>query len=736
MSDTSRPLALRLRPDLAISRENFGMRQFVVVKDPLALRFFRLQEEEYVLLELLDGTRTLDEMQTILQTKFAPRKFRPEDMSQFIASMHQAGLVQSEARGQGPQLLARRRKSVRREWMQKLLSPLAIRVRGFDPTWMFDFVYPCVRWCFSKTALAFAACLMLAALSLIVVQYEEFHRRLPTFHQFFTPTNMLLLMGVLGAIKVLHEFGHGLTCRHFGGECHELGLMFLVFAPCLYCNVSDAWRLTKRQRIAVSAAGIIVELVIASLAVFLWWFSTPGLLNQLCLGAMFVSGVSTLLINGNPLMRYDGYFILSDLVETPNLAEKSSLVLREAAVRHGLGIVEEPDPMSPQHRRGWFALYAVASCIYRVLITYSIYLFLMEWLKPYNLEIVARVFGLMSVVGFTAMPLWRAYKFFSSAGQRDRMRRGHVIPSAVCCVALVLAFVLVPLPQRVWGTLEIEPRNVARLYVEVPGKVIDVEFAPGTRVAPGTVVARLENLDLELQIAELAGRQSQYLAQLASLRQQRFHDAGAALRIPELEKSLAAVAELLTEKRAELDRLTIKSPRGGIVLPPPEAPKPKETALGELPTWSGLPSHPTNRGAKLEAGTLFCQVGDEHEWQALVVVDQTDIGLLEEGQSVEIRFDELPEITVAGRIDEISRREMSESPRRLSNKSGGELATETDEAGIERPIAPTYQARIVLYDPHALLRIGLRGTARIHVPSASLGSRVARWLSRTFHFQL
>ncbi|MBN8626397.1 MAG: HlyD family efflux transporter periplasmic adaptor subunit [Planctomycetes bacterium] len=732
----SRPVPLRKRADLVVTRERFGERTYMVVKDPLALKYFRLPEEEYALLELLDGRSTLDELQTALEARFAPQKFVPEEISTFLASLHQAGLVVSEACGQGPQLLQRHAKTRRRQWLQKLMSPLSIRVPGIDPTPLFDRLYPCIRWCFSRTAVAASLCLMATALLLVLVQYDEFQRRLPTFHQFFTPSNMLLLLALTAGIKVLHEFGHGLTCRHFGGECHELGVMLLVFAPCLYCNVSDAWRLPKRSRVLISAAGIYVELVLASLAVFGWWSSGPGLWNQFCLGTMFVSGVSTLLINGNPLLRYDGYFILSDLVETPNLAEKSTALLRSWLVRFGLGLDDEPEPLAPRRRQGWFALYAVASLAYRVALSYGIFLFLMEWLRPYHLEVVARMFGLMALAGFTVMPAWRCARFFASSARRDRMRRVNVVGSSLAVAILVLVVVFVPLPQRVWGTLEIEPRDVARVYVDVPGRLIAETRQPGAVVESGAILARLENLDLELEVAKLAGRATEYRAQLAALRQQRFHDAQAALRIPELEKSLAAVEELLSERRSELNRLTLIAPRAGVVLPAPENPTPRSAVLGDLPEWQGLPSDRRNQGATLAEGTLFCQIGDTHEWQAVVAIDQTDVALVHEGQPVAIRFDEHADYVVEAHVAEISRRELAESSQRLSNKAGGELATETDAGGVERPISPTYQARIVLYDPHGLLRIGLRGTARIEVPPASLGSRAVRWLNRTFHFQL
>lgn len=736
MSDAAKPLQLRMRPDLIVSRETFDGRSYFVVKDPLALRYFRLETAEFAILELLDGRRSLDEMQVVLEAKFAPQQFRPEEMSQFITRLHDAGLVLSELPGQADPLLARRRKARRRARLGQLTSPLAVRLPGLDPTRLFDVVYPCVRWCFRPAALVAAALLVVAALGLFVVYHAEVLRRLPAWQEFFTPANLFVLLGLMGAIKVIHELGHGLTCRHFGGEVHELGVMFLVFAPCLYCNVSDAWRLPKRARIAVGAAGIVVELVLASLAAFGWWFSQPGLFNRLCLGTMFVSGVSTLLVNGNPLLRYDGYFILSDLIETPNLAARASLVVRRSLSRCCFGIEDSAAEQTPEARPGLLALYAVASFAYRILITFSIVLMLMTLLRPYRLEVLARTFGLMALAGLLAAPLWRLVQFLRSDGLRSQLKRRRTVGTGLVTAAAVGALVFLPLPQCVWGTLEIEPRDVQRVYVDVPGTVVGSTVRPGDVVTAGTVLARLENLDLELEMARLAGRTAEQRAELAALRQERFHNTSAALRIPELAKSLDALEELLAERRSQFARLTLAAARSGVVLPPFETPPDRDAALGDLPGWSGLPTDVDNRGAALGEGTLVCQIGDPHCWQALVVVDQTDVNLLNVGQKVEIRFDEMPNVVVEASVDEISRRELAESPRHLSNKVGGELATRTDPAGVERPLSASYQVRVVLYDPRALLRIGLRGTARIHVPAEPLASRAARWVSRTFHFQL
>ena len=160
---------------------------------------------------------------------------------------------------------------------------------------------------------------------------------MPEFTLFFSPANILWLAVVIAVTKVIHELAHGITCRHFGGRCHELGVMFLVFMPCLYCNVSDAWVLpSKWQRAAVGFAGMYAEIGLASLATFGWWFTHPGTLNSIMLDTMVVCSVGTLLINGNPLLRFYGYFILSDVSGVPNLQPRAMAVLAEYAKSWGL----------------------------------------------------------------------------------------------------------------------------------------------------------------------------------------------------------------------------------------------------------------------------------------------------------------------------------------------------------------------------------------------------------------
>ncbi|MGC3972200.1 MAG: HlyD family efflux transporter periplasmic adaptor subunit [Pirellulales bacterium] len=220
------------------------------------------------------------------------------------------------------------------------------------------------------------------------------------------------------------------------------------------------------------------------------------------------------------------------------------------------------------------------------------------------------------------------------------------------------------------------------------------------------------------------------------MRIERFQDVAAGERVSEKTEELQGIERSLTEKQTQHQRLTLTAAASGVVLPPPETPRPKTQSAGQLAGWHGRPGDRQNVGAFFQEGTLFCRIGDGRTWQAVTAVDQADVELLHAGQTVDLQIASLPHVVLTGTIAEISGRELSESSARLSNKHGGELATQTDEAGVERPISATYQVLVVVQDDSGVLREGLRGTARIHVPSASLAVRSWRWFQRTFHFEL
>ncbi|MCA9257757.1 MAG: biotin/lipoyl-binding protein [Planctomycetales bacterium] len=741
VSSSSRRLAIRARPDLTARKQRYQGRSYWVVKDPVGLQYFRFEEEEYAILQMLDGEASLEQIAEQFEREFPPQTIRVEELQNFIGMLHKSGLVLSDAIGQGSQLKERRDEKKRRELLAALSNVLAFRFRGFDPERLLNFLYPYVRWFFTPTATFLAMILCLCALTLVIVQFDIFQSRLPGFHSFFAAKNWLALAGTLMATKVLHEFGHGMSCKHFGGECHEMGVMMLVLTPCLYCNVSDSWMLPNRwHRAAIGAAGMYVEVVLASICTFLWWFSEPGWLNYVCLNVMFVSSVSTILFNANPLLRYDGYYILSDILEIPNLRQKANSILTRKLGKWCLGLEEPEDPFLPKRNQAMFALFTVASFVYRWVVLLSILFFLNKVFEPYGLKVLGQMIAIASLWGLVFMPVKQLYTFFKVPGRWSKVKRLRLAASALVVVGLIAGVLFIPFPSSVSCLFELQPHRASSVYIEVPGRLVSQPVQPGQRVEKGDVLAELENLELEMQICRLQGDLESQRVELESLATLRSHDARYALEVRVAERELAAIEEQLEQKRRDAERLRITAPASGVVIPPPRMRDRENDNAVELVSWSGTPLDVENVGATLTPDgqqNLFCQIGDPTEWEAVLVIDQDDIDLVQDGgQEVELMFDEWTYKTYVSVIEAPSEDPMEAVSPRLASTSGGPLPAEASEDGVIRPLNNSYQAVSRLTDDEGMFRNGLIGQARITTRPRTLGARLYRYLTRTFNFRI
>jgi putative peptide zinc metalloprotease protein len=735
-SSTTRPVSLKRRGDLVTNRQVYQGQAWWVVKDPISLHYFRFRPEEYWLLDMLDGQKSLEVLKEQFEAKFPPRRITVEELSRFVATLHRSGLVIGDRPGQGPQLFERRRQRIWKQWMAWLANIMSMRFRGIDPDRLLTRLDPWFGWLFSPPAILCMLAFVASAVLLVLVNFDTFRSKLPEFHQFFAAGNWLYLAIALGVTKVLHEFGHGLSCKHYGGECHEMGMMLLVFTPCLYCDVSDSWMLpSKWKRAAIGAAGMYVEVIIASIATFLWWNSHPGIFNQLCLDVMFVSSVSTILFNANPLLRYDGYYILSDVLEIPNLRQKATTILGRIASRWCLGIKQPEDPFLPQRNRGLFALYAVASSIYGWVVSLSIFLFVWSVFKPYRLEVLGQILAGAALWGLVVKPIHGMIKFLNVPGRRDEVKTKNLVFTAIVAAALAGAIALIPLPQRVWCAAELRPRGEETVYVTVPGRLESLAVKPGSLVKKGDEIARLSSIDLDLEIADLEGKASQSRSRLNSLERERFTDPAAGLEIGTVEESLKSVEEQLDKKRKDRRDLVLVAPRDGIVLPAPAVAPPKDGS-GRLPPWSGNALKDKNLGATFLEGTVLCMVGEPEKFEAVMVVDQSEVEFIAKGQQVDLKLDSFPWQTFTGTVAEIAETHIETSSERLSVKAGGQVPTETTEEGREQPISTSYEAMMSLDDTEAVLTPGMRGTARIKVGSRTVGQWLLRLIWQTFNFRM
>ena len=449
---------LRVRPDLSIRELMFGKRRMWVIKDPITLKYFHLREEEYSILGMLDGRTNLQAIQQKFERQHVPQKLSLQQLQGFLGVLHGRGLLVSDIPGQSHALYERHRRVGRVRRFSALSNLIAIRVRGIDPDRFLNWLYPQIRWLYSPSSITACLVFVLTAVLLATVHFDVLMSRLPAFHVFFSTRNLVWLVLAMVVAKTLHELGHALTCKHFGGECHEMGIMFLAFTPCLYCNVSDAWMLPSRwQRVAVGAAGMFVELVLAALCTFLWWFTVPGFLNSLCLNMVFVCSVGTLLFNANPLLRFDGYYIPTDLAEVPNLRHQSNTIVRNRLARWFLGVEAAAERMLPAAHRPLLAVYSVLSSVYRWFVVVGILWFMHAVLEPYGLAAFVQLMAVMIVSGLILVPCFSFVRFVRDPAIQQQLNRRRFLVRGGLVAAVAVAGIVVPVPHRIVVPVMLEP---------------------------------------------------------------------------------------------------------------------------------------------------------------------------------------------------------------------------------------------------------------------------------------
>jgi putative peptide zinc metalloprotease protein len=727
---------LRVRDDLMIEPQKYEGRTYYVVKDPVALRYYRFKEQEHFLIRYMNGRHTLDEAQKEFEKRFRPDRLTLEDLEHFGQQLLTAGLAMNESPKAGKQLFDRRKKRRRSEWIQAFTNILYIKIPIFDPEKLLTRMLPYCRWMFTATFLVFSILVMLAAALLVLTHFQTFQDRLPSFHEFFSFKTVIYLWVALGLVKVIHEFGHGLSCKAFGGEVHEMGMLFLCLSPCMYCNVSDAWTLpNKWKRIIISGAGIYVELMIAAVATFIWW-NTPSqpFINNLCLSLMVVCSVSTVVFNGNPLMRYDGYYVLSDWLEIPNLRERANRYIQRLAMDYCLGIEVRPEPYMELWRRVLFISYAVTSYIYRWVITFVIITFMATFLRPYKLEIISNLLALLAVGSMIGWPAYRLGKGIHRRGRLPDMKTVRVSITCAVVSALVLAFFLLPLPVsrvREIGLVQVRPQAIEKVPVLIPGRLEEMRVREGNEVVKGEVLARFSSQELEENRIELQGQYKLH-SELARKYESAMHHFSFGAdkdflrkKMHEAEIKLAEVEKMLEALENSFRKLTLLAPRDGVVIGLP--------SIDELyKTWEAK-----------DLETPFCSIGDPGRLRILVPVYPEDYKTIVDDQArlgrldVTIRVHGMEGNLWKGHIAHLPNSVDKTIPIGLSNKGGGPLAIKPGASpeSLEPQVA-VYLVGIDFDNTNNAICPGNLGQVKIHCEYRSCAWWVWRSLSSTFHVPL
>jgi putative peptide zinc metalloprotease protein len=709
-------LKVKLRPDLVVQPQFYEGMTHYVIKDPLALKYFRFKIEEYFLLQQFDGKLTLQEVKKAFERKYRPQTISIEDLTRFVAQLHEAGIVQIDSNDQAKVLIRRRKKNRWRKVWAFLANILFIKIPIIDPERLLTRMYPYFRWIFTRTFVAVSVMSMLLAIGVVASNWRRFYEELPDFQSFFNWWTILSFWLSLAIVKIIHEFGHGLTAKHFGGEVHEMGILFLVLTPALYCDVTDSWLLpNKWRRIWISAAGIYVECFLASLATFIWWKSSPGLVHSLAIATMFICSVNTILFNANPLLRYDGYYVLADWLEIPNLRIKSTQFFGYLIQEKVLGLEIPVQSYLPRSRRILFVTYAVASYIYRWFVTFAILWFLSQVLKPYKLESISYLMAAGALVPLVGVPLYQIGKFLHTPGRLRKVKKARAFAYGAAAVAIVTGILLIPTPLRIPGTLVLRLARPKEVYTEVEGRLVELNVRNGAWVTKGTVLAKLSNPEKEKELVQRQGdhdinfHKAQWYAQShepENRAQAKLHEEFAA----ELEPMIQKIVE-------QLDKLTLIADRDGQVVGSPH----KETV-----------------GQWLKPGNKpFCELGDPHHLEAHLIIEQSDVHLIHPDSRAWVKIYGKAETTYRSRVSEIAKRTREEIPTELSNLAGGEVASKADpKTGTAKPITAVYEVIIPVENADLKLEPGLRGAAKIESEPCTLAWWLMRWAFKLFNFQL
>lgn len=497
-----------LRVDLSITEQVFEGRIYYVVKDPVSLQYFRLTSEDYSLAKLFDGKRTFAQIRASYLDAFPHIRLdlNAEEIfnriSRFANDMASAQLVAVEGRRLRKRYKAMRSRKESKPWLYDFVNHIFFsRFSLFDPDELFGKMARPLWWIWTATTFWIAVAMIATATAVFVLNFSHAEAMLGYL---FSIRNLALIWFATIVIKSIHELGHGLTCKHFGGEVHEVGVMILVFTPYFFVNVTDSWVMPNRKhRILVSAAGIYVELIIAALATFAWSITQPGTLQQFFYIVIVIASISTLLFNANPLMRFDGYYIMTDLMEVPNLQSKSRALigrqLRELLLGKSEASSTAEQMALPKSRFWLFYTYAVLSWVYGYFVIYKLARFMAPHLAPFGLEGLANWFSAAALIAWVGVPI-RDFVKNLKLGRSDLKPGGSgrrlclVGASALCAVA---ALACIPRPMEIYRSLAVVPSEPELVRAAVSGIVREVYVKEGDTVEAGGAIALLENRAIE-----------------------------------------------------------------------------------------------------------------------------------------------------------------------------------------------------------------------------------------------
>jgi putative peptide zinc metalloprotease protein len=546
----------RLRPHVEITRQHYRGQRWHVVHDPSSNAFYRLNPVAHEFVGLLDGRRGVEEVWQNGLTRHGDAALTQNEVIQLLSQLFSSNLLSADIPPETEQLLTRGRDRLGQRVKQQAIGLMYFRIRLFNPDRILAWLEPLFRPLLNPVGFVLWAIWIIAGLIAILPYFGELRSG---FDNAIAPSNWPWMMLVFVCIKLWHESGHGLICKRFGGQVPEFGAMMLVLLPAPYVDASATWAFpSKWQRMAVGAGGMIFELAAASAAAFIWIATrgTPGLLHQLCYNAMFTASVSTVLFNANPLMKFDGYYILSDLLEVPNLMQRSTNMLKFLAEKHLYRVRQATAPTSSPSEAIILIVYGLAAMAYRLFLFFSITLYVMGKLFAIGLFLAiwtAAMWFILPVGGFV--------HWLATSSQLAESRARAFVTSFVLIVVAALALGVVPMPDRRRAEGVVESAQHSGVFFQAEGFVTKAHHKTGDLVKAGDPIITCSSDRLE---AQLAMSKAMIEEAKAKEREATSHEAEAEAQVA--REFIKTLTEQLSYVQDRIDKLTVRAPHDGVIV--------------------------------------------------------------------------------------------------------------------------------------------------------------------------
>jgi putative peptide zinc metalloprotease protein len=688
----------QLRSDLRVSEQTIGGQTSYMIKIPETESFARFGSYEYQLLRLCDGTRTAADVAATMTESHPGEPLQEAEVAEWLDDID-TGLWE---RSLGEQNLAVLEK-IREERKSRLdrSSLVYMRFAAWDPNRVLERLYPYLRWFYSRAFLAGSALLLAGTAVIVASDYARIRQDTVAFYSFTNKTayDLWVFWFLLFVISGIHEFGHGLTCKHFGGDVHQMGLLLIYFTPAFFTDCSEMYMFDRTsKRLWTIFAGIWIELVTCGIATFIWYFSPPGsLIGDLGYKTLLLTGVSGVFFNLNPLMKFDGYYALSQYLEIDNLYDDAFAYLK-AWLRRNL-FRQDVDLPALSHRRRWiFLSYALGAFAYSTMVLLVVIVFVKN---VFTSRFGA--WGYLLTAGVIYLLLRKRARGWAPAARaglrkaKEKFMAWRITAWQWTGAAVVVGLLALPsAAPRTSTDFVLEPGERAEVRARVPGFISEVRVREGDSVEAGGVLAVLRNPDLEAQLAVLELKLQ--LAERSLLAARARSDLGAIQKTT--QEWLRLQAEEV-EARAKHTELVLRAPIAGVVTS-----QQLEQRVGDY----------------LDEGALLAVMANRRTMRARVLVLDRELEDITLGAPVKLNVRAYPFRTSYGSVQQIM-------PAAAPDRPVAEL-TKPERAG--QPLTNYFAVVLEFPNPDGVLREGMTGTAKIYTnrrsPMAWQAARSAwRW---------